>query len=144
MTSWSGIDSSKVLNDDLLEWDRLSLSRTCRQIFAETAQRYFEQKLLPLSSRKGISYRGISGIVRKLTPSQRNCVTTISLTSTQYGCLYDWDFATLKHLHHLQFFNLKQISGGIERKEEVARQLRLWIDARITWIGQQHEPLVLE
>lgn len=34
-----------------LQWDRLHLPHTCRQIFADAASKYFEIKILPLSTR---------------------------------------------------------------------------------------------
>jgi hypothetical protein len=37
------------LHVDYPSWNRLSFSRTCHQIFAETAFRYFALKLLPVS-----------------------------------------------------------------------------------------------
>lgn len=42
-------NSAKILHSENLDWNRLNLSRTCRQIFAETAAKHFEKKLLPLS-----------------------------------------------------------------------------------------------
>lgn len=35
--------------EDHSAWNRLDFSRTCHQIFAETATKYFERKLLSLS-----------------------------------------------------------------------------------------------
>lgn len=43
--------AADILHHELWEWDRFEFSRTSRQIFAETAPRYLEKKLLPLSSR---------------------------------------------------------------------------------------------
>jgi hypothetical protein len=42
--------AADILHHDFWDWDRFEFSRTSRQIFAETAAKYFEKKLLPLCS----------------------------------------------------------------------------------------------
>ncbi|KAF2831297.1 hypothetical protein CC86DRAFT_401838 [Ophiobolus disseminans] len=44
------LDISLYFHTEVLDWDRLHLYRTCRQIYAETAPQYFTSKLLPITS----------------------------------------------------------------------------------------------
>jgi hypothetical protein len=69
------------LHTSHLTWDRLSLSRTCHQIFTETATIYHAKKLIPLSCilhhASSIDFR--LPIVEHLTPSQKFAIRHVSL-----------------------------------------------------------------
>ncbi|KAH6051721.1 hypothetical protein HBI54_037060 [Parastagonospora nodorum] len=59
-----------------LAWERLSLSRTCHQIFAETAMRYHVVKLLPIANMVHHMchlHRDLH-VVKLLAPSQRRAI----------------------------------------------------------------------
>jgi hypothetical protein len=64
--------SGKYLHDDYLDWDRLSLSRASRQLFAETAHDYLDHKLYPGQCLEVLvdDIASLKDIVAERTPSQ--------------------------------------------------------------------------
>jgi hypothetical protein len=82
--------AADILHHELWEWNRLEFSHTSRQIFAETAARYFEKKLLPLSSRMVGSLNAresIHDFVSKIPFHQGTHIKEIVLHAREeYGC----------------------------------------------------------
>jgi hypothetical protein len=78
---------SHLLHADLNSWDRLDFSRTCRQIFAETAPLYHGMKLLPLSKMTQILFDSavLICMLECLTPSQKRAIRQAAI------CWCDWE-----------------------------------------------------
>jgi hypothetical protein len=77
------MDTTDVcLHIDLLAWDRLNLSHTCRQIFTETDTRYYVLKLPPISDMVHnyflIHMTPTLRYVACFTPAQLRAVTHVS------------------------------------------------------------------
>jgi hypothetical protein len=66
---------------DHYDSDRLSLYCTCRQLFAETAQKYFDSKLLPIATAPILLLNGSSNrhLATKLTPAQKGMITQVAI-----------------------------------------------------------------
>jgi hypothetical protein len=78
-------NTTQKWHNDMLGWDRLHLSSTCRQIFSETASTYFTLKLLPYASRFPVLYRRLrvprARSRRPFTPSQARCFNHDSIAA---------------------------------------------------------------
>jgi hypothetical protein len=72
-------DYQHLLHEDCFDWDRLSLSRTSRQLFAETAQDYFDNKLRDFANSGVLLAEPGSNkvLITKLTPSQKSMITRV-------------------------------------------------------------------
>jgi hypothetical protein len=75
------LPSNGLLHHDHNTWDRLNFSRTCHQIFIETAEPYFTTKILALSNVILINTadrKPASQFVSLLTPSQNIAIRGIA------------------------------------------------------------------
>lgn len=83
-----------LLHEDHYNRDRLSLSRTSRQLFAETAQEYFNNNLMPLNT-CGIILRNLGSnkiLAKVFTPAQKGMITRVVVNGL---CLTDVDYALI-------------------------------------------------
>ena len=101
--------SPQVVHDDYPTWDRLTFSRTSRQIFAETAPSYFSNKLLPLRNAHGCFFGGTNDwqeTMAKLTPSQKRYIKKVVLSWQQMREMFRAQvnplLLTLPHLRALE------------------------------------------
>jgi hypothetical protein len=101
-------DSAKILHNDYRYWSRLDVSRTCRLMFAETATRYFELKLLPLSANT-VAFSGLSTssapptILQSLNSIQAAHIKEVFLSLRQADDIcwetgYNWPLEELPNL----------------------------------------------
>jgi hypothetical protein len=71
-------DSKNVRHYDHYDWDRLNPSRTCRQIFTDTAAQHYNINILPLQ--EGLKFFTLAALRKTtpvLTPSQKEPVVKI-------------------------------------------------------------------
>lgn len=141
--------SIEILHDDHHEWDRLDFSRTCRQIFSETAHDCFKNRLLPISSREGVSCSDLEMLqstFSKLTRSLRRCVKTVVLHADIYDGLKDaMKHKLLKDLPHLQIFGYQAADAMMfgflkdpRAEDEMSREIRPYTNALVKVYAPEH------
>jgi hypothetical protein len=109
------MDSQRpCLHEDRLTWDRLNLSRACRQLFAETAAQYFATKMLSVIAFLSIPHSGstIRDFALLLTPSQKRAVLCISLQYRVYLRLFQRKNQSTAYMHTEmgEFSGLKKLT----------------------------------
>jgi hypothetical protein len=113
------LQSGQIDHDDYCDWDRLYLSRACRQIFAETASPYFTAKILPLHEHGiRLDARQVTWpIVKALTPSQNSAVTKVTYRTRSTMRLATRVLPFLRLLDKIHTFVFEAPAGG---------QVRTW------------------
>jgi hypothetical protein len=118
-------------------WDRLNLSRTCHQIFAETATDYHFIKLMPLSYVVHHTPSIDIGLrmIEYLTPSQKLAIRHVSVSWARAHALWG-SKCVLEDFKGLKRLVLRQ--GPTRKTRSVMRR----IEALKEWIGIEN--LVIE
>lgn len=117
------------LHTDYLDWDRLSLSRTCHQTFAEIASRYHAMKLFPITlmAHQLCEVDMTVAFDKYFTPSQRNVIWEVEFFE---GNELQGD-TTVKLVHELKGVRkLVLVGGPLKMTRSVRREtgeLREWI-----------------
>jgi hypothetical protein len=125
------LNSDEIQHKNHFTWDRLNLSRTCRQIFAETASRCLESKLLPLRV-KGISsdvYRFTDDAIARLTPSQKNMITNIVFKFARITVKSPMGMkCAVDSVPHLEVITIVQLPGYRYARQTAAHAMKFALD----------------
>jgi hypothetical protein len=102
------LKSGRIQHDDHYDWDRLELSRTCRQIYAETAADYFDLKILPLHLCEIVipNIRELEATIEKFAPTQKGAITKVSITWVHHVTAGRNSLRPLVQLPHLKAFKV--------------------------------------
>jgi hypothetical protein len=91
-------------HSEYLEWNHLDFSRTCRQIFAETAGNYFESKILPFATHVvafSSQEANPAEVIARLNILQRAVIKRLFLFDSQAAWTRKTLFVELPNLKHI-------------------------------------------
>lgn len=145
-----------IYHYDHLDWDRLELPRTCRQIFMETACDYFDSKIAPLCSEGGASLPSdiemMEAILSKFTRPQKTIINRVYVCSIRLSIRSKSAICPFIELPNLEVLMLERWAMladvfGLGLSESFQVAWRRWTQNEVLCLRVSHtrgEPLRLD